>query len=122
MTEEVKLSKYTTTEYNRSRRVLSAIKNVYDSARAFHKPHDWILSELAEKVYPTTDYQRLKPYYQGYIAGYTEKLRDEFYRVYLVWRVCINGVLVDSDTVKDWSGVDPNGGRHVYADKPDCVF
>lgn len=123
MAAEKPLSKYSGTEYNRSERVLSALRDIYSRARSFHSPHSKILEDL-DKLCASHDFKRLTSYYRGKLDGTHYAIRDALYQYHLEWRVFYAGKLVPSKEVPDgeWSKVESDKGQHVWRDAPENIF
>lgn len=121
MSANFKSTRYQTTEYNRSQRLLSQLRDIYSRARIFHLSHAEILRDLGEKIYSTRDYAKLTAYYVGVFHGWRSALADGLYRD-LEWRVYLDGSLVPSSAVPEGSWNRVQGGEHVWKDAPDRIF
>lgn len=123
MATDKPLSRYTTTEYNRSQRIESRIKSVYADARAFHLTHNQLLEKL-QVVRDSPDHKRLTSYYRGRAAGLNDTLRENLWTYHLVWHVFYDGKLRSSKEVPDgqWNQVVCDSGQFVWADKPERLF
>lgn len=118
---EKPLSRYSLTEYNRSQRLLSRLRDIYSRARIFHLSHAEILRDLGEKIYSTRDYAKQTPYYSGVFHGWRSALADGLYD-HLEWRVYLDGRLVRSSDVPEGQWCNVKGGEHVWKDAPDKIF
>lgn len=116
-----KSTRYQTTEYNRSQRLLSRLRYIYSGARIFHLSHAEILRDLGEKIYSTRDYAKLTAYYVGVFHGWRSALADGLYD-HLEWRVYLDGRLVQSKDVPEGQWFRVKGGEHVWKDAPDRIF
>lgn len=116
-----KYTRYQTTEYNRSERLLRRLRDIYGCAKSFHLSHREILDDLGTKIYATRDYAKLTPYYRGVFHGWRSALADGLYD-YLEWRVYLDSRLVTSAQVPagEWGRV--CGGEHVWKAAPDRLF
>jgi hypothetical protein len=115
-------TKYQTTEYNRSERVLCTLREVYSFARHFHQTHQQLRDECKRRIYDTPDYAKLTPYYRGVFDGTRRALGDALYQRDLEWRLYLDGVLVRSEDVPDGRWCDTRGGEHVWREAPDKLF
>jgi len=77
-------SRYVTTEYNRHRRIVGRLNDIYARAIAFRVTHARILEEMSA-LYTLPDYKRLTTYYLGYIAGLQAGLDADIWRNHIVW-------------------------------------
>lgn len=118
-----KFTRYETTEYNRSERVLSKLQDIYSAARVYHSTHAQILERLGAEVYRSRDWEKLTPYYRGMYHGALRILAKGLYRD-LAWRVYLDGALVKSEDVPKgrWCDVVADKGAHVWTDAPERVF
>ena len=69
-------SKYTTTEYNRSKRVEDHLKGIYSDCYHFMLPFKDFLDRKME-LYKSADYKKLTMYYRGKLAGMDDCLFHE---------------------------------------------
>lgn len=120
---ETKISRYSTTEYNRWARVRARLEDIYGAARVMHSTHTSICEKVME-LQSTNDYKRLKSYYLGMFHGMRDALSKEIYRNYLEWRVFYNGALVLGKDVPDgeWCNVVAEKGAHVWKANPERKY
>ena len=120
-TEPKPLSRYTTTEYNRSKRVEAKLRDIYDTVRQFCLPHSELRKRLIA-VYASSDYRKLKPFYAGRASMLRDCYHAEWYRSALEWRVHYRGCLVPYSIVPEGEGYLVKGGAHVWKADPSKIY
>lgn len=119
----ITITRYQTTEYNRSERMLSRLHDIYGRARSFHMSHAQILETLDAEIYKSKDFARLTPYYRGVFVGTSRMLLKTIYN-YLEWRVFFDGRLIPGKEVPEgrWNEVVSERCAYVWTDAPERIF
>lgn len=77
-------SHYTTTEYNRHKRIKGQIDSIFSHAIAFRLTHDAIVEKLSA-LYSSDDYKRQTAYYIGYSRGQIDAGFNDIWRNHVCW-------------------------------------
>jgi hypothetical protein len=117
------------------RKLVSAISDVYSTARFCYSTHDELLERRRIAVHETPAWKRSPAWVQMYVNGYEEALRGSMWHRDLAWMLWLDDKLVRSEDVdavtvrecadgtafapgyrRPWSRIDSNKSRHVWRD------
>jgi hypothetical protein len=119
--KETAMTKYSQTEYNRHKRVMAGVRDLWSQARAFKLTCDAVI-EAHRALTESHDYKRLTPYYRGFVNGAYHTLWDAHWRDAVRWQLYVDGnprtseeisAMREAGDVDVWQRVT---GAHIYKD------
>jgi hypothetical protein len=82
--KKTKITKYTTTEYNREKRLLSRLKSVYSSAKHFKPNQPKLIAEI-NAIHDSKDFKKSSLQAKAYFNGYYDCLHEQFQKENLIF-------------------------------------
>lgn len=83
--------------YNRHRRLLQRIKDVFSGVRIFRSTSDELNARLAVAVYDTDDYKREPIADKEYLRGYKDCLWETLWQTELIFGYIVDGEILTTD-------------------------